>query len=246
MLLRLREERFRCAHPLTRHHALRATADDAATVAQRAVHIHAIGLLVHQVDRTPNDLMGGAETAVGIAQHAGVSKQTVYSHFENKEELFKACIRAKVAGYGFDETATVYDLDLRSALLTITRRFVDLLFDPEVVAMHRVVMGEAASQPRIAALFFDSGPKRTKATVCVFLQKQVAAGRLAIADDRLLYAAVQLLNMAVGMYQLQLLLCLRDSVDEAELELHLERAVDDFLRLYAVSQGAGQQVKCLE
>jgi len=28
-------------------------------------------------------------------------------------------------------------------------------------------------------------------------------------------------------------------MDEAEFELHLERAVDDFLRLYAVSQGGG-------
>jgi TetR/AcrR family transcriptional repressor of mexJK operon len=170
-----------------------------------------------------------------VAQRAGVSKQTVYSHFANKEELFKACIRAKVAGYGFDETATVADADLRSALLTLTRRFVDLLFDPEVIAMHRVVMGEAASQPRIAALFFESGPQRTKAAVCAFLKRQVDKGRLQIADDRLLYAAVQLLNTAVGMYQLQLWLGLRESVADAELNPHLERVVDDFLKLYGAA-----------
>ena len=63
-----------------------------------------------------------------VAQRAGVSKQTVYSHFASKEALFKACIRAKVAGYGFDETTEVDDTDLRAALLTLTRRFVDLLF----------------------------------------------------------------------------------------------------------------------
>jgi len=167
-----------------------------------------------------------------VAQLAGVSKQTVYSHFANKEELFKACIGAKVAGYGFDEAALVDDQDLRRALLTIARRFVDLLFDPEVVAMHRVVMGEAASQPRIASLFFDSGPKQTKAAVCAFLQRQVGKGRLRIAEERVVYAAVQLLNMAIGMYQMQLLLGLRDSVDEAELGPHLEQVVDDFLTLY--------------
>ncbi len=169
-----------------------------------------------------------------VAQRAGVSKQTVYSHFANKEELFKACIGAKVAGYGFDEAALVDDDDLRQALLTIARRFVDLLFDPDVVAMHRVVMGEAASQPRIASLFFDSGPKQTKSAVCAFLQRQVARGRLRIAEERVLYAAIQLLNMAIGMYQLQLLLGLRDSVDEAELGPHLEQVVDDFLTLYGV------------
>ena len=170
-----------------------------------------------------------------VAQHAGVSKQTVYSHFANKEELFQACISNKVAGYGFAETAMVDDGDLRGALLAIARQFADLLFDPEVVAMHRVVMGEAASQPRIAALFFESGPKRTKAAVCDFLGRQVAAGRLSIDPDRVLYAAVQLLNTAVGMYQLQFLLGLRESVPDDELQPHLERVVDDFLRLYQAS-----------
>ncbi len=170
-----------------------------------------------------------------VAQGAGVSKQTVYSHFANKEELFKACIGAKVAGYGFDEAAVVDDDDLRAALLAIARRFVDLLFDPDVVAMHRVVMGEAATQPRIASLFFDSGPRQTKAAVRAFLQRQVDKGRLDIAPGRVLYAAVQLLNMAIGMYQLQLLLGLRDAIDDAELQPHLEQVVDDFLTLYAPS-----------
>jgi TetR/AcrR family transcriptional repressor of mexJK operon len=169
-----------------------------------------------------------------VAQRAGVSKQTVYSHFANKEELFKACIRAKVAGYGFEDTARVTTGDLRTALLTIARRFVDLLFDPEVIAMHRVVMAEAVSQPRIAALFYESGPQRTKAAVSVFLQEHVVRGRLRIGDDHLFYAAVQLLNMAIGMYQTELLLGLRQSVSDEELQPHLERVVEDFLRLYAI------------
>lgn len=174
-----------------------------------------------------------------VARRAGVSKQTVYSHFANKEDLFTACIVAKVSSYGFDETAAVGDDDLRTALATVTRRFVDLLVDPEVVAMHRVVMGEAASQPRIAALFFDSGPRRTVAAVAAFLQREVARGRLRIAPDRLSYAASQLLMMAIGNYQLQLLLGLRESVDEEELGAHLERVIDDFLVLYGTGSATG-------
>ncbi len=170
-----------------------------------------------------------------VAQRAGVSKQTVYSHFASKEALFKACIRAKVAGYGFDETTEVDDSDPRAALLTLTRRFVDLLFDPEVIAMHRLVMAESASQPRIAELFFDSGPRRTEAAVCAFLKAQAAKGRLQIDQGHLLYAAMQLLSTAVGMDQLRLWLGLRESVAQDELETHLQRVVDDFLRLYRTS-----------
>jgi TetR/AcrR family transcriptional repressor of mexJK operon len=167
-----------------------------------------------------------------VAKGAGVSKQTVYSHFDNKEALFKAVITAKVASYGFDEASVVEDDDLRNALLAIARRFVDLLFDPEVVAMHRVVIGEATSLPRVASLFFESGPMRTKAAVCAFLQGQVAKGRLCIADEQVLYATSQLLFTAIGVYQMQLLLGLIESVDEAELGPHLEQVVDNFLALY--------------
>ena len=167
-----------------------------------------------------------------VAQHAGVSKQTVYSHFANKEELFKACIGRKVAGYGFDETTPEDTPDLREALLSIARQFVELMFDPEVVAMHRVVMAEAAGQPRIAELFFESGPRRTMAAVAAFLQQQVAASRLDIHPDRIVYAANQLLIMAVGLYQMPLWLGLLTDVDQAELAAHLERVVDDFLRLH--------------
>ena len=169
-----------------------------------------------------------------VAQRAGVSKQTVYSHYANKEELFKACIRAKVSGYGFDETSYAAEQGLRDALLHITRRFADLLFDPEVIAMHRVVMAEAKSQPRIAALFFENGPRQTKTAVSAFLRDQVAKGSLRIPEERMFYASVQLLSTSVGMYQLELWLGLRESVEEDELNRHLERVVDDFLVLYLI------------
>jgi len=169
-----------------------------------------------------------------IARHAGVSKQTVYSHFDNKEALFAACISAKVAKYGFGEATGEDEGDLRAALLTIVRRFLDLLFDPEVIAVYRVVMSESSSQPHIATLFFDNGPKRTKAAVSTFLRHQVAKGRLRIPRERLFHATVQLLNMSTGLFHWSLLLGLQESVGEAELSAHLERVVDDFIRLYSV------------
>lgn len=40
-----------------------------------------------------------------IAEQAGVSKQTVYSHFKTKDDLFDTCIRAKCVAAEFTETA---------------------------------------------------------------------------------------------------------------------------------------------
>ena len=168
-----------------------------------------------------------------VAKSAGVSKQTVYSHFENKEELFRACIGNKIASYGFADGVPASGADAREALFVLTRRFMDLIFDPEVVAMHRVILAEAASYPRIALLFYESGPAATKKAVSGQLQGLVERGALRPHDT--VYAAWQLLNMALGRFQVQLQFGLIDHVPDDELDSHLRRTVEDFLRIYAVA-----------
>jgi TetR/AcrR family transcriptional repressor of mexJK operon len=92
-----------------------------------------------------------------VAKEAGVSKQTVYSHFENKDGLFRACIRGKVASYGFEDHAVADGDSVQEILLQVVRRFMSLIFDPEVVSMYRVVLSEAVAHPRIASLFYENG-----------------------------------------------------------------------------------------
>lgn len=169
-----------------------------------------------------------------VAKDAGVSKQTVYGHFANKDELFKSCIRNKVGSYHIGEIAIPGNANLRAGLFDIVRNFLALLTDPEVVAMHRVIMSEAASQPRVAELFYESGPLAAKNAVVDFLCHQAEAGRLRIPPERFMYAAVQLLSMAQGTYQLQLLLGMLNDIPETDLSGHLDQVVDDFLVLYGV------------
>lgn len=167
-----------------------------------------------------------------VAREAGVSKQTVYSHFQNKEALYSACIKAKVASYGFEETGFTGTGEPGAALFSLVKHFMALIFDPEVVAMHRIVMAEAASHPRIAALYYESGPGATHAAVEAFLRRLVDRGALRSHDTR--YAASQLLNMAFGHFHLQLQFGLVQQIPEAELETHLRQVVADFLVLYGI------------
>ena len=169
-----------------------------------------------------------------VAKHAGVSKQTVYGHYANKDELFKACIRDKVSSYEIGEIPAPDTVDLGAGLYAIVRSFLALLTDPEVVAMHRVIMSDAAAHPRIAKMFFESGPVAAKSAVVEFLGQQAEAGRLNIPTDRLMYATVQLFAMAQGNYQLRLLLGLLHDIPEPELHRHLTQVVEDFLVLYGV------------
>lgn len=171
-----------------------------------------------------------------VAREAGVSKQTVYSHFENKDELFQACIKGKIAEYGFGEDGEPGTDDPRETLLRLARRFMALIFDPEVIAMHRLVLAEAPNFPRIAALFYESGPAATKRAVGAFLERLVQRGQLRIDDIE--YAAWQFPNMAFGDFKVRLDFGMIDRVPEDQLEAHLQRVVDDFVALYSVRPDA--------
>ena len=99
-----------------------------------------------------------------VARAGGVSKQTVYSHFKNKESLFKAVISIKVQTYGFDNPVLPGDAVAKDVLAAIGLNFLNLLFDPDVVAMQRVVISESALYPDIAEHFYEAGPEATMAS----------------------------------------------------------------------------------
>lgn len=165
-----------------------------------------------------------------VALKAGVSKQTVYSHFANKEELFRMVIAAKVESYGFMEAALPADLNLEQALAAVGDRFLNLILDDEVAAMFRVVIGESGSYRKIAELFYASGPDTAITAVAKLLSRHMRAGRLKQDDPR--YAACLYLNMLRGHYHLQILMNIQPDLDEASRETHIRKVVGQFLFLY--------------
>ena len=101
-----------------------------------------------------------------VAKEAGVSKQTVYSHFNNKDDLYTAVIDAKCRQYRLD-ASRLEDCheSMQDVLMAIANQTVSLLQDPEVIAMYTVVIGEANNNPRVAELFYVAGPLQSVETV---------------------------------------------------------------------------------
>ena len=166
-----------------------------------------------------------------VAKSAGVSKQTVYSHYHNKDELYRAVIVNKVESYGFGATALPADSDLEDAIFILGKRFLNLLFDDEVVRMYRVVIGESAVHRKIAEIFYETGPGTTLRAIETFLERQAKQGRLKIDD--LSYAAAQFLTMICGHYQMRLLMNLKPELTDNMIDEHVRKAVRQFLKLYA-------------
>ena len=97
-----------------------------------------------------------------VAKQSGVSKQTVYSHFSNKEALFLAVIEDKCAEYKLDDRHLgVENHDLAQVLRERGLQIVKLLHDNQVIAIYRVIIGEVNSNPRVAELFYQAGPKHS-------------------------------------------------------------------------------------
>ena len=92
-----------------------------------------------------------------VAAAAGVSKATVYSHFQDKEGLFIALIEQLVTG----EFRSIYDTNASDPpaepkifLRELAHRVLDLgANDPQFLNFMRVIIGESGRFPQLARAF---------------------------------------------------------------------------------------------
>jgi AcrR family transcriptional regulator len=100
-----------------------------------------------------------------LAERSGVSKQTIYSHFGSKEKIFVE-MATRMTGIASDrvhrevpepnDTEEMADYLERYAL-----RLLGSVLDPQLVALRRLVIGEATRFPDLARAFWVSGPSRS-------------------------------------------------------------------------------------
>ena len=94
-----------------------------------------------------------------VAEHSGVSKQTIYSHFANKDALYNAVIKTKCEEYRLEDSSICIETQaLVDILALIGVRFIQLLNDKNVIAMYKVVISHSTSSSHEAKLFYDAGP----------------------------------------------------------------------------------------
>lgn len=171
-----------------------------------------------------------------VAQEAGVSKLTVYSHFGDKDSLFREAIRQRCQSLVPDH---VYEAPTgaspRETLLNIARHHARLTTSPESVGIWRAITSDCRSgSPRMGRLLWEEGPARTHKLMEGLLRQQVEAGQLEINDLSL--AAVQFLALVKGdLHFRRMFGCVADNCSQFEDEVlrNAEAAVDMFLRAYA-------------
>jgi len=171
-----------------------------------------------------------------IANEAGVSKLTVYSHFTDKETLFFAAIRERCEQ---QMPATLFDVDVkgpvRGQLEAIARAFFALVTAPESIALHRLLTSGTGSATKLTQLFWDAGPQLVQVGFQQFLRKEVEAGQLEIVD--LARAASQFFALLKGELHARLLCGCSTPMSERDIDAHVRATVEFFLRAYSPCPG---------
>ena len=162
-----------------------------------------------------------------IAAAAGVSKQTVYSHFASKDELFRSCITAKVRLYNLTVDADAHD-SLEAGLAAFADGFLRLISDEDAVKMWRLVMHEAEAHPHVARLFFETGPQESLAALERFIGRH--GDRL--ETDDYLGAARSFLGLTADVWHNRILLGIIDTVEPEARREHVARVTTQFMCLF--------------
>lgn len=175
---------------------------------------------------------GFAASMDRVARLADVSKQTLYSHFESKEGLYRAMaerLRWKMQDR-IDPAKPVLD-----NLEAFGRAFRAKVTAPETVAMHRQLVGQATQFPELAALHDEHGPLRSLRLLGAAIEAAMARGE--IRRDDPLIAAEQFIALCQGLVRHRLMFGTATTPTEAENEAAVARAVDVFMRAYRPEPG---------
>jgi len=104
-----------------------------------------------------------------IAAAAQVSKQTIYTHFASKEELFADLVLANAGRV--EEFISRMDAvmsgggNLEARLRRLAREYLTFVVRPDALRLRRLIIGEAARFPKLARRYHEVVPARVYAAL---------------------------------------------------------------------------------
>ena len=172
-------------------------------------------------------------TMSSIASKVGGSKTTLWSYFPSKEDLFAAVVDDIIGHYG---AALQVDLPIDQPVVDVLRHFgnvlMNTLLSPTMLALYRLVVGEAERFPHLAETFYDRGPRRGKARIAAWMGEKMVQGELRMGDP--MQAVYHLSGLCQSGVYYQAVLGLPEGRDRnrERVAAEIDAAVDTFYRAW--------------
>jgi AcrR family transcriptional regulator len=167
-----------------------------------------------------------------IVRESGVSKATLYAHFESKERLFSEVVgetrRAMTANMF---TVDHDDHDVPKVLGKLAREVVRVVTTPFVVMSFRAVIGIGERIPGLGAAYYDEGPRAVIGRLASYLAHQADLGLLDIDDADL--ASAQFLDMAQTTMARPMLF----GAEKTPSDKRIDHVVDSAVRVFMAAYG---------
>ena len=167
-----------------------------------------------------------------MARHARASKESFYSRYTTKEELFRAVIRRQTDRMAEDLNALfLCNAPTAVTLTSFGERLLEQLMADETITLQRTISLDAAKFPELARIFWEVGPARMIAALSHYLEAQVTQGKLRKLDPE--SAALQFMGLINSETMLKVTLGISPKPSKDVQRRRVKSAVDVFLRGYA-------------
>ncbi|QFU23540.1 TetR/AcrR family transcriptional regulator [Shewanella eurypsychrophilus] len=168
-----------------------------------------------------------------VAKRACVSKQTVYSHFGSKDELFVASIESKCVVNRLTDDVFSDPSEPEAALHCFAEYFGELIVSPEAITVFTTCVAQAETHPEISKMFFNAGPQHLLELLSDYLERVEKLGIYRFDSGR--NSAVRLCLMMFGEMRLKLELGLGVEDLVAGRPSYLKETITMFLKAYRVA-----------
>jgi TetR/AcrR family transcriptional repressor of mexJK operon len=171
-------------------------------------------------------------TSVGeIARRAHASKETYYSKFKNKNELFRTAMARLMDRFASRLNSTLGTEDPPEVVLAAFANLIlERILSDEAIGMQKIIYMEVRRFPEVAEIFFELGPQRTTNALVGYFTVQVIKGNMKMTDFEL--AAAHFIGLLTSDLMMRKSLGMHTQPSIEERAYRVKSAVAVFLRAY--------------
>ena len=168
-----------------------------------------------------------------VAKLAGVSKQTVYSHFGCKDDLFVASIESKCIMHGVNDEMLADPSMPETTLAMFAKHFGEVITSPEAITVFKACVSQADTHPEISKLFYSAGPENILGLLSDYFIKVAELGDYQFDNPH--HCAVRFCLLMFGEMRMKQELGLDITELLADREEYLSGSVEMFLSAYKIN-----------